>query len=57
MEGFTKHRQQKMFPVLKPYAFLLGWGMCSDDTEHTAMTAQALITSGDDPERFAASLV
>lgn len=34
---------------------LFGRGMVSDDTEHTCMVAQALLASGDDPERFARS--
>ncbi|MEW6668600.1 MAG: ADP-ribosylglycohydrolase family protein [Thermodesulfobacteriota bacterium] len=56
MEGLSKRRQQRMFRVLKPYSFILGRGMCSDDIEHTVMVAQALIASGGDPDRFGRSL-
>jgi ADP-ribosylglycohydrolase len=38
------------------HAFLGRAGMTSDDTEHACMTAQALLASGGDPERFARSL-
>lgn len=56
MEGLSKRRQQRLFPALRPYSFILGRGMCSDDTEHTAMVAQALIASGGDPGAFGRSL-
>jgi ADP-ribosylglycohydrolase len=37
------------------HRLLFGRGMVSDDTEHAAMVAQALLASGGDPERFARS--
>lgn len=36
--------------------FVMGRGMCSDDTEHMCLTAQALIVSGGDPTRFTRAL-
>jgi len=36
--------------------WLLGWGMVSDDTEHTLFVAQSLLAHPDDPDRFARSL-
>jgi ADP-ribosyl-[dinitrogen reductase] hydrolase len=56
-EGMSARRAAHMFggaPLR--HRFLLGWGMVSDDTEHLCMTAQALIASGGNPERFARSL-
>jgi len=47
-EGLSPARQRKLFPKLDRYGFLLGHGMCSDDTEHAVMLAQALIVSGGD---------
>ncbi len=38
------------------HRFFLGRGLFSDDTEHACMTAQALLASGGDPQRFATSL-
>lgn len=38
------------------HRFFLGRGALSDDTEHAAMTAQALLAAPDDPARFARSL-
>lgn len=38
------------------HTFLLGRGMCSDDTEHTCMVAQAWLASGGDIDRFAKAL-
>lgn len=47
-EGLSAARQRKLFPRLDRYGFLFGYGMCSDDTEHAVMLAQALIVSGGD---------
>lgn len=55
-EGMSPHRQLKWFPSLDRHHFLFGYGMTSDDTEHTCMVAQALLVSGGEPERFAKSL-
>lgn len=44
-EGLSRGRQKRMFPDLDGYKLLpFGKGMCSDDTEHTCMLAQSLIT-------------
>lgn len=55
MEGLSSARQRRLYPVLRHH-FVAGRGMVSDDTEHACMTAQALLASGGDPERFARSL-
>lgn len=55
MEGIPAARQVRLFPILE-HRFVLKRGMVSDDTEHACMTAQALLASGGDPERFARSL-
>ncbi len=42
-EGLSPQRQSRMFPRTDRYHLLpFGRGMCSDDTEHTIMVAQAL---------------
>lgn len=53
-EGLSRSRAQRMFggPPLR-HALIGRRGMCSDDTEHTLMVAQALIASGGDPGQFA----
>ena len=52
-EGLSRQRAAKMFgnPPLR-HALIAGRGLCSDDTEHTVMVAQALIASGAEPEAF-----
>ncbi|HVK10444.1 MAG TPA: ADP-ribosylglycohydrolase family protein, partial [Gemmataceae bacterium] len=55
-ENLSPRRRRRMFPDPDQYHFLFGRGMFSDDTEHACMTAQALLVSGGDPERFARSL-
>lgn len=56
-EGISPRRQRRLAPdgPLR-HRFILGRGMCSDDTEHACMTAQALLVSGGNPERFTSSL-
>jgi ADP-ribosyl-[dinitrogen reductase] hydrolase len=45
-EGLSPRRAARLFPHPDRYHFLpFGRGMCSDDTEHTLMVAQALIES------------
>lgn len=51
-EGLSPQRQLKLFPSLAQYGLLWGIGMISDDTEHTVMTAQSLIVSNGDAQRF-----
>lgn len=56
-EGLSRSRAIKIFggPPLRD-AFMFGRGMTSDDTEHTCMTAQALLASQGNTQRFAQSL-
>lgn len=51
-EGLSPRRAARLFPNLDRYQLLPGRGMCSDDTEHACMTAQALLSAPADPERF-----
>jgi ADP-ribosylglycohydrolase len=55
-EGMSRRRQLKRAPELTGPRFFLGRGMCSDDTEHTVLAAQALIGSEGDAARFARSM-
>lgn len=52
-EGVSARRAVKLLGPPASHRFFFGHGMISDDTEHLCMTAQALITAPDDPERFA----
>lgn len=54
-EGLSRRRQRAMYPGLDRYHFLLGKGLCSDDTEHACMTATALIAARREPEKFTAA--
>jgi len=51
-EELAPNCQAKRHPSPDRHGFLFGYGMISDDTEHTVMVAQALIESGGDPARF-----
>lgn len=53
-EGLTPQRAAKLFGD-KPLSqrLFLGRGLCSDDTEHTVMTALALLDGDDSPATFA----
>src|SRR5262245_9506040 len=55
-EGLSAARSAKLFPGPLRHRFVLGRGMVSDDTEHTCMTAQAILHSGGDVEKFRRSL-
>ena len=56
-EGLSPRRALRMFGGAPLHHQLLGRrGMISDDTEHACLTAQALLCSRGDPERFARSL-
>ena len=44
-----------MFPQLDRYHLFFGKGMCSDDTDHACMVAQAVAVAGNNPRRFASS--
>jgi ADP-ribosylglycohydrolase len=56
-EGLSPGRARALFgdPPLR-HCFLFGHGMTSDDTEHTCLVAQALLSHGDDVERFSRAL-
>ena len=56
-EGLSARRARRLFggPPLR-HGLLPGHGLCSDDTEHACMVAQALLASGGDPVRFGRSL-
>lgn len=51
-EGMTKGRIARRWHGQWRQRFLWGWGMCSDDTEHTFLVAQALLACPDDPAAF-----
>lgn len=51
-EALSFKRQQKLYPEIDGHHFIFGRGMISDDTEHSCMTAQALIVSAGEPGRF-----
>lgn len=55
-EGLSPRRQSRIFPDPGRHHFVLGHGMVSDDTEHACLTAQSLITSAGNHERFAGEL-
>jgi ADP-ribosylglycohydrolase len=54
-EGLSRRRQRRWFASLEGYRLLFGRGMCSDDTDHACMVAQALSASAGNPRRFVAS--
>ncbi len=55
-EGLSATRLRKWWPGPVRHRFLFGRGMISDDTEHSFMTAQALLKSGGDVDQFRRSL-
>lgn len=55
-EGLSGQRASRLYPGPLQQRLVLGRGMLSDDTEHACMTAQALLSSDDDPDRFARAL-
>ena len=55
-EGLSGRRAARLYGGPLRQRLVLGHGMLSDDTEHACMTAQALLTAGDDPVRFARAL-
>jgi ADP-ribosylglycohydrolase len=53
-EGLSARRAQRMFGSAPlRHRFILGRGMCSDDTEHTVMLALAYLSSAGETDRFA----
>lgn len=55
-EGLSPRRARRLFGERLRHRFILGRGMTSDDTEHTCLTAQALLRQPEDAGRFARSL-
>ncbi|MCG3191245.1 MAG: hypothetical protein DIJKHBIC_00470 [Thermoanaerobaculia bacterium] len=56
-EGLSSRRARRLLGEPEPYRLVPGGrGMFSDDTEHAAMTVQALIESGGEPGLFARAL-
>ena len=51
-EGMSAERIARRWPGELKHRFVFGRGMMSDDTEHAAMTAQALILAAGDVEMF-----
>lgn len=51
-EGLSPQRAKKMLGPADRHRFFFGRGMVSDDTQHTCMVAQALISAGTDPSSF-----
>lgn len=52
-EGLCRTRIEQRWPGKKwRHRFIFGRGMCSDDTEHTFIVAQALLSHPDDPVAF-----
>ena len=56
MENLSPERIRRRWPGPLQMSFLFGHGMVSDDTEHTLMVAQALLSHPDDPARFQRAL-
>lgn len=56
-ESIARGRAARLFGFA-PYKhqLLLGWGTTSDDTEHACLTAQSLLSAGDDVDKFASRL-
>ena len=52
-EGLSPERARRIFGDDLQHALLFGHGMVSDDTEHTCLLAQALLSSRGDCDRFA----
>ncbi|MBF0143647.1 MAG: ADP-ribosylglycohydrolase family protein [Magnetococcales bacterium] len=55
-EGLSRRRLARLYPGSLGPNLVLRRGMMSDDGEHACMTAQALVVSAGDPQRFARSL-
>ena len=52
VENLSPKRIQRLWKGQWRMRFVFGRGMISDDTEHTLMAAQALLSFPDDVERF-----
>ncbi len=55
-EGLSPRRRQRLLPGPWRHRLACGRGMISDDTEHTLMVAQSLLTHPDDATAFGSSL-
>lgn len=55
-EGISRERQSRLLGSPNRYRFFLGRGMFSDDTEHTCLVAQAMISTHTDVDAFAKNL-
>lgn len=55
-EGLSKRRGVRLLGPPDRQRFVFGYGMVSDDTEHTIMVAEALCAAPDDADRFAREL-
>lgn len=55
-EGLSRRRLARYYPGPPRPRLLAGRMLGSDDSEHACLTAQALLGSGGDPDRFAADL-
>ena len=55
-EGLSPRRGVRLFPKRDRHHLLFGKGMVSDDTEHAAFVAQALLRGRGDPDAFARHL-
>ena len=51
-EKISPGRAAKLFGPPERQRFFFGRGMISDDTEHSVITAQAIVAAGEDDERF-----
>jgi len=52
----SRNRIYQAHTPIKGHAFIFNKGMISDDTEHLCLTAQALIVSAGDPQKFSQKL-
>lgn len=55
-EGLAPERIRRLWPGPLRMRLVFGRGMISDDTEHTLMVAQALLSHPDDPDAFRRAL-
>jgi ADP-ribosyl-[dinitrogen reductase] hydrolase len=55
-EGLSRSRIERRWHGNWKHRFVFGYGMCSDDTEHTFFVAQALLSHPGDPVAFQRSL-
>jgi len=55
-EGLSRRRQKRLSEYLAESPLVADWRMCSDDTDHACMVAQAVAVSAGSPRRFVSSL-